>query len=258
MDTNELRDALAFAVESAQLAGAFTLGFYNTGTPHELKADRSPVTAADRGAEERLRRRIEAAYPDHGILGEEYGETKGRTDARWILDPIDGTVSFICGVPLYSVLVALEIAGEVALGVIHMPALGETVYAARGLGCWWNGRRARVSDARTLAEARLCTCGSKLIVDHGRGREYERVRDRCLLDRGWSDGYAYALVATGRAEIVMDPLMQVWDNAAVMACVVEAGGTFTDWAGTPSHTTKEALATNGRILPEVLAAIRGP
>jgi histidinol-phosphatase len=257
MDAPQLREVLDFAVESAQLAGAFTLGYYNCGTPHELKADRSPVTAADRGAEERLRKRIEAAYPDHGILGEEFGETKGTSPARWILDPIDGTVSFISGVPLYCVLVGLEYAGEMVVGVIHMPALGETVYAARGLGCWWNGRRARVSEARTLGESRLCTCGSKLLVDHGRGREYERVRDRCLLDRGWSDGYAYALVATGRAEVVMDPLMQIWDNAACMPVVVEAGGSFTDFAGKATHTAKEALATNGHVLPEVLAAIAG-
>jgi len=257
MDAPQLRDVLEFAVESAQLAGAFTLGYFNAGTPHELKADRSPVTAADRGAEEKLRKRIEAAFPDHGILGEEFGETKGRSHARWILDPIDGTVSFICGVPLYSVLVAFEFEGEVLAGVIHLPALGETVYAARGLGCWWNGRRARVSDTRTLAESRLLTCGSKLLVDNGRGGEFERVRDRCLLDRGWSDGYAYALVATGRAEIVMDPVMQIWDNAACMPCLIEAGGSFTDWNGTPTHTAKEALATNGHVLPEVLAAIRG-
>ena len=257
MDPAELRDVLAFAVESAQLAGSFTLGYFNAGTPHELKADRSPVTAADRGAEERLRKRIEAAFPDHGILGEEFGETKGRSPGRWILDPIDGTVSFISGVPLYAVLVGFEWAGEMIAGVIHLPALGETVWAGRGLGCWWNGRRARVSDTKDIAGARLCTCGSKLFVDNARGDAYARVRDACLLDRGWSDAYAYALVATGRAEIVMDPVMSIWDNAACMPCVIEAGGSFGDWHGNATHTTKEALATNGHLLPAVLEKIRG-
>jgi histidinol phosphatase-like enzyme (inositol monophosphatase family) len=243
MDDQELRELTAFAVESAQLAGAFTLGYFNAGTPHELKADRSPVTAADRGAEERLRKRIGAAFPDHGILGEEFGETQGNGRARWILDPIDGTVSFICGVPLYAVLVGFEYDGEMVAGVIHLPALGETVWAAKGQGCWWNGRRARVSDTRELAAARLCA--------------FERVRAQCLLDRGWSDAYAYALVATGRAEIVLDPVMSIWDNAACMPCVVEAGGSFTDWSGNATHRGPEAVATNGALLQPVMAAIRG-
>lgn len=240
MDAAQLREATAFAVESAQLAGAFTLGYFNAGTPHELKEDRSPVTVADRGAEERLRKRIEAAYPDHGILGEEYGETRAGARARWILDPIDGTVSFISGVPLYSVLVALELDGEVVAGVIHLPALGETVWAAKGQGCWWNGRRARVSDATTLSQSRLCTCGTKLMVDTGHNAEFERVRAGCLLDRGWSDAYAYALLATGRAEVVMDPIMKIWDNAAPAICVREAGGRFGDWQGNDTHTAPEA------------------
>jgi len=257
MDAHELRELTAFAVESAQLAGAFTLGYFNAGTPHELKADRSPVTAADRGAEERLRKRIGDAYPDHGILGEEYGETTGNGRARWILDPIDGTVSFICGVPLYAVLVGFEYDGEMVAGVIHLPALGETVWASKGQGCWWNGRRAHVSDTRTLAQARLCTCGTKLLYEKGRGAAFERVREQCLLDRGWSDAYAYALVATGRAEIVLDPVMSIWDNAACMPCITEAGGSFTDWNGIATHRANEAMATNGALLEPTLAAIRG-
>ncbi len=257
MDADDLRELTAFAVESAQLAGAFTLGYFNAGTPHELKADRTPVTVADRGAEERLRKRIEQAFPSHGILGEEFGETTGRDPGRWILDPIDGTVSFISGVPLYAVLVGFEWQGEMLAGVIHLPALGETVWAARGQGCWWNGRRARVSTAARVSEARVCTCGTKLIHDHGRGPAFERVRAACLLDRGWSDAYAYALVATGRAEIVLDPVMSIWDNAACMPCVVEAGGSFTDWDGRATHTAREALATNGTLLPEVLSLLRG-
>ncbi len=257
MDAQELRELTAFAVESAQLAGSFTLGYFNAGTPHELKADRSPVTAADRGAEERLRKRIGAAFPEHGILGEEFGETVGRGRGRWILDPIDGTVSFICGVPLYAVLVGFEYDGEMVAGVIHLPALGETIWAAKGQGCYWNGRRAKVSDTRELAAARLCTCGTKLMYERGRGAAFERVREGCLLDRGWSDAYAYALVATGRAEIVLDPVMSIWDNAACMPCIVEAGGSFTDWNGVATHKAAEAVATNGALLEPVLAAIRG-
>lgn len=257
MDERTLREILDFAVESAHLAGAFTLGHFNAQTPHELKSDNSPVTIADRGAEERLRARIEAAYPTHGIVGEEFGEKPGRDPARWILDPIDGTQSFISGVPLFSVLVGFEWEGEVLAGVMYFPALGETLYAARGLGCYWNGRRARVSNVAKLSEARLVLTSVKLQYDHGRGGAYERLRDACYADRGWSDAYAYACLATGRAEVVLDSVMHLWDNAAVMPIVTEAGGTFTDWDGNATHTAPEALATNGHLFEDVMRLIRG-
>lgn len=256
MHEPNLRQILDFAVESAQLAGAFTLGYFNAGTPHELKADRSPVTLADRGAEERLRARIEKYYPEHGILGEEFGERPGRDPARWILDPIDGTQSFISGVPLYSVLIGFEWRGEVLAGAIHLPALHETVYAARGLGCWWNGRRAHVSEVSDLANARLAHTGTKLFRQRGRGGTFDRLRDACLIDRGWSDAYAYALVATGRAEIAIDPVMQIWDVAALLPCITEAGGVLTDWSGNATHRASESVATNGRLHASVLEIIR--
>ena len=251
----ELRAYLDFAVEIAQQAGALTLAYFNCGTPFELKADQTPVTAADRGAEQRLRERIESAFPDHGIVGEEFGEKPGVEPVRWILDPIDGTISFLSGVPLYSVLVGLEWAEEMIAGVIHMPALGETVYAARGQGCFWNGRSARVSNVAELSEARLLSTGTKAFAKHNRRQEFERVRDACKLDRGWCDGYAYALLATGRAEIVLDPVMELWDSAALLPVVTEAGGTFTDWSGHETHTAPEAVATNGRLLGAVMEAL---
>jgi histidinol phosphatase-like enzyme (inositol monophosphatase family) len=253
----DLRNILDFAVEIAQQAGSLTLAWFNTGVAVDLKADQSPVTIADRSAEKHLRERIEAAYPDHGVLGEEFGEKAGRVPARWILDPIDGTVSFISGVPLYSVLVGLEWGGEMVAGVIHLPALGETIYAARGLGCHWNGRRARVSDVADLSQARLLTTGTKHFAKFGRQPGYERLLAACKLDRGWSDAYAYALVATGRAEIVLDPAMAIWDTAALLPCVTEAGGTLTDWKGNTTHAAPEAIATNGKLLPAVMACIAG-
>ena len=256
MDNKQLRDILDFAVEAAQLAGSLTLGYFDTNTPYELKADSSPVTAADRGAEELLRKRIERAFPTHGVLGEEFGETTGYEPGRWILDPIDGTFSFICGVPLYSVLVGFEWEGEMLAGVIHLPALRETIYAARGAGCWWNGRRARVSDVSELGGARLLATSTKTLSEHGRLAPYEQLRARCQADRGWSDAYMYALVATGRAEIALDPIMNIWDNAACLPVVTEAGGTFTDWAGRPTHKSPEAVATNGRLFEDVMATLR--
>jgi len=256
MDERELSDILDFAVEAAQLAGSFTLGHFHGGVPFELKTDNTPVSLADRGAEELLRRRIEAAFPDDGIVGEEFGEKCGRSRARWILDPIDGTVSFLSGVPLYSVLVGFEWGGEMLAGVIHLPALQETVCAARGLGCSWNGRPARVSQVSDLSQARLVVTSGKLIYQHGRGPAYERLRAACGTDRGWSDAYGYALLATGRAEIVLDPIVSIWDIAPVAPIIAEAGGTLTDWSGRPTHTAPAAVATNGRLFEAVMATIR--
>lgn len=257
LDEKTLRDVLDFAVESAQLAGSFTLGHFNANPPVELKPDRTPVTAADRGAEERLRQRIERAFPTHGIVGEELGVKSGTEPARWILDPIDGTVSFVCGVPLYAVLVGFEWEGEAVAGVIHLPALGETVYAARGLGCRWNGRPARVSGVKDLAEARLVYASAKHCKQHGKGPEFERLLAACGNDRGWCDAYGYALVATGRAEIALDPVMALWDTAALLPVLTEAGGSLTDWNGNPTHTAPEAIATNGHLLQAVLHTLHG-
>lgn len=246
---------LEFAVEAAQLAGSFTLGYFQTGAPHELKADRSPVTAADRGAEELLRARIERAFPDHGILGEEFGEKPGRGPARWILDPVDGTFSFISGVPLFSTLVAFEWERQAVVGVIHMPALRETVYAARGLGCWWNGRRARVSSVANLADARLSVTSAKSFaaVDEP---AYRRLQAAVAAERGWADAYGYACLATGRVDVMLDPQMQVWDNAALLPVITEAGGRFTDWSGEATHLHENAVASNGHLHDAVLALLK--
>lgn len=252
----ELQSILDFAVESAQLAGALTLGYFRTGVSAATKSDNTPVTVADRGAEELLRKRIEATYPDHGIVGEEFGEKPARCPARWILDPIDGTMSFISGVPLYSVLVGFEWAGEVLAGVIHLPALSETVYAARGLGCRWNGRPARVSAVADLSQARLVATSAKLFYERGCAAVYERLRGACYVDRGWSDAYGYALLATGRAEVVLDPQMAIWDTAALVPVVTEAGGTITDWSGQTDHTATQVVATNGVLFDAVLAVLR--
>jgi histidinol phosphatase-like enzyme (inositol monophosphatase family) len=257
LDEKMLRSVLDFAVDAAREAGTLTLRHFQNNVPIELKADRTPVTVADRGAEELLRARIERAFPTHGILGEEHGEKAGSEPARWILDPIDGTFSFVCGVPLYAVLVAFEWEGEAVAGVIHMPALAEMVSAARGLGCTWNGRPARVSDTASLSEARLVYASAKWSAENGRGAEFSRLLAACGKDRGWCDAYGYALVATGRAEIAIDPVMAIWDTAALLPVLTEAGGTLTDWNGVSTHKAPEAIATNGRLLEPVLKTLRG-
>src|SRR5215813_161378 len=164
-----LRAMLDFAVDVAWQAGKITLEYFQTGTAVERKIDASPVTLADRRAEEKLRERIQSAFPDHGILGEEFGEVVGRAAYRWVLDPLDGTRSFIQGVPLYGVMIGLEYHGRAVLGVVHFPALGETVYATQGEGCYWNGRRAQVSTVSELGEAVVLATSVRSLYDEGRG-----------------------------------------------------------------------------------------
>ncbi len=251
-----LRELMEFAVDAAWRAGKLTLEYFQATFELETKADASPVTIADRRAEEMLREAISKAYPGHRVLGEEFGET-GPSDARfrWILDPIDGTASFVRGVPLYGVLVAVERLGESVVGVVNLPALGEMVCGASGEGAYWNGRRARVSSIDRLEDALvLCTSEPSMEV-YGRGPAYARLRRSSKMQRTWGDCYGHILVATGRAEVMADPIMNVWDNAALLPILREAGGTFTDWSGRATHTAPEALSTNGALLDRVLSEI---
>ena len=250
-----LRDLLAVALEAAREGGRRTLAYFNAGTGVESKADGTPVTAADREAEAAMRRIIGRAFPEHGILGEEEGETAGSAPYRWIIDPLDGTRSFVRGVPLFGTLVGLEVRGEPVVGVIHLPALDETIAAAHGEGCTWNGRPCHVSAVDRLADALLVVTDERSA--RARSDAYDRLVAATQLQRTWADCYGYALVATGRAEVALDPVMNVWDCAALLPVVEEAGGRFTDLDGDPRLAAGPAVATNGLLHEEVLRALRG-
>jgi histidinol-phosphatase len=245
-----LEERLEFAVALARAAGEVALRHFQTGIAAELKADASPVTLADRAAERTMRELLRQRFPEDGIVGEEEGETGSEAPLRWILDPIDGTRTFLRGVPLFGVLVALEDDTRALLGVIHLPALGETVYAARGLGCWWQDRPARVSETARIAEALVLTTDTRSIAP-GRDAGWNRLRQAAGLVRTWGDCYGYALVATGRAEAMLDPLMSVWDAAALVPIIEEAGGVFTGWEGGAGHRLGSAVATNAALADEV-------
>lgn len=246
-----LAELTQFAVHLARRAGELTLDDFRHGVEADLKADGTPVTKADRGAEELMRREIGERFPDDGVLGEEFGSEDGTSGRTWIVDPIDGTRSFIHGVPLYGVLIGLEIGGETALGVIHLPALGETVWAYSGGGCWWNGERAGVSQVSELGRGLVTT--SDLPAD---GR-LDSLFAAAGVRRTWGDCYGYALVATGRAEVMIDPVASVWDLAAVKPIVEEAGGRFTDLTGRATARGGNAVASNGLVHDAVLALVRG-
>jgi histidinol-phosphatase len=255
--SESLQAYLDFATETAYLAGKVTLAYFQTSVRADVKRDNTPVTAADRQAEELIRSRIEARYPQHAIVGEEYGnkESAGASH-RWFIDPIDGTKSFVCGVPLYAVLIGLEIEGLVRAGVAYFPALDEMLAAASGMGCWWNGRRARVSDTSSLHRAVVAFGDVAAFAKHGRARAWARLQRAAYLCAGWGDAYGYLLVATGRVELMLDPIMSVWDCAPFPPILQEAGGTFGDWEGHPTIYAGEAMATNGALLPEVLALLQ--
>lgn len=257
-DRTPLKVLLEFAVEVAWRAGRATLAHFQTGLGSDRKADGTPVTAADREAERIARELIEARFPEHGILGEEMGEARPRASRRWILDPIDGTRSFLRGVPLYGVMVALEEGGEAALGVLHFPALqGETVFAARGEGCWWDGRRARVSEEGDLSRALLLTTDVERLILEGHRAAWDRLRAKGALVRTWGDCYGHALVATGRAEAMLDPVLAAWDAAALAPIVDEAGGRFTDWRGRRTHTGGSGISTNAVLARGLQEIVRG-
>jgi histidinol-phosphatase len=246
---------LEFAVEIARSAGERTLPYFRNQTKIERKADGSFVTPADLETEEYLRQRIAERFPDDAIVGEEFGERTGASERTWIIDPIDGTFSFVHGVPIYGVLVGLETGGDAVLGVASFPALGDTVCAARGQGCFLNGAAARVSTTSTLADALVLFNYPAISAgqsDESAFAAAEKVRRRVGAQRGWGDCYGHTLVATGRAEIMLDPKVNVWDLAALLPIIEEAGGTLTDFAGRRTIRGNNAVTTNRVLLPEVL------
>lgn len=259
-----LLDCVEFAVRAARRAGEIIMPYYQGEHGVEAKADGSPVTIADRGAEKELSRMIRARYPDDGVLGEEFGELPGTSGRRWILDPIDGTKAFVRGVPMFGVMIGMEEEGQAVLGVVYLPALDEMVYAARGLGCWWLPagrktdipRRAEVSSVDTLAEGILLYTSYEYFVKVGREAAFQRLLKASKHQRGWGDCYGHLLVATGRAEACVDPVMNIWDNAALLPILLEAGGTFTDWKGNSRHDGGDGISTNRRVYEEVMRAVR--
>jgi histidinol-phosphatase len=265
MKSSEINDRLSFATTITRKAGELTLLHYRTkGLAVERKGDGSPVTVADQGAEQLLRKAISREFPNDEIVGEEFGTMPGTSGFQWILDPIDGTKSFVSGVPLYTTLVAVMRQQEPLLGVIYAPAVDEMVYAAIGQGCWHvidggEPQRCQVSAVNSLADAIfLSTCIPSFTKDREwDGRPvFDKLAESCRVSRTWGDAFGYLLVATGRAEIMIDPIMNLWDAAALKPVIEEAGGSFFDWQGKATVHGGEAVATNGalaKVVKDILA-----
>lgn len=265
-ENDPINARLRWAVAIAHQAGEVTLKhFRHAELSVERKSDDSPVTVADRAAEELLRQRITERFADDSILGEEFGESAGSTEYQWIVDPIDGTKSFIHGVPLYTTLIAVLSGRQPKLGVIHAPATGEMVYAAVGGGCWYlsgpqaEPQRARVSQVATLDQGLLLTSE---VASFTADRQvdaidvYLELQRKARLARTWGDGYGYLMVATGRAEVMIDPKVSLWDIAALAPVIEEAGGDFRNWQGDRTVHSDDSFATNGLVTDEVLAVTK--
>ena len=239
------------ALDVARVAGDVALRHFRTALSVETKSDGSPVTIADRAAERAAREWIEQRFPDHGILGEEFGEVRADAARRWIVDPIDGTKSFVRGVPLWGTLVALvERDGDddrVISGAAYFPAIGESLAAATGTGTWWNGKRCSVSQVKRMEEAIVLTTDEQFRHAPERRDAWNALAGRALFSRSWGDCYGYLLVATGRAEVMVDGILSAWDAAAFLPIIREAGGVLTDWTGKHTAFGGNAIATNAAI-----------
>lgn len=254
---DQIHEILTAAETFAMEAGEITLRYFGGLVDADDKSDGTPVTIADRQAEEHIRRRIEETFPDHGILGEEYGETKPGAAVRWILDPIDGTRSFMHGVPLYGVLIGVEIEGQARVGVANFPALGELISAGEGFGCKLNGNPTAVSQVSELKDSLVLTTDIERILAMHQGAGFRKLQQGAAFARTWGDCYGHCLVATGRAEIMVDPILSPWDAGPLLTIVTEAGGRWTSMQGEVSIHAGSGVATNGILHDFVLETLAG-
>jgi histidinol-phosphatase len=248
---------LTAAIDAAKAAGDIALYYFRSHLTVETKADRTPVTRADRECESKIVEMLGARFPEIGFLGEEYGERPGQRSARWIIDPIDGTKNFIRGIPFFATLIALEEDGEVTAGVMYAPAMNDLLYARKGQGAFANGARVQVSAINELSHAMLIHGGLKDLKDRSCWPPFLQLVDATVRQRGFGDALGHRVVICGQAEIALEPEIKPWDVAATKILVNEAGGRFSDFAGSPSIYTGSAVISNGRVHDEVVKILQG-
>jgi histidinol-phosphatase len=260
----ELAEWLAFALAACDEADAIALRHFRREMEIRTKPDRSFVTDADQAIERLIRERVQGRFPDHGLVGEEYGEERSAAAARWYIDPIDGTHNFIRGVPLFGTLLALEVEGELQVGAMSAPALRERWYASRGRGAWAVGaagtegaRPIRVSRIAELGDAQILYGSGHDVENSGRAPGFRALLGAVWRERGFGDFWGYALVAEGAAEAMIEIDVRTWDLAAPLVVIEEAGGRLTDLAGVRRIDGLEVVASNGLLHDEVLARLRG-
>jgi histidinol-phosphatase len=251
-----LQEALERSLGWVREAGEGILSRFRSPLDVVTKRDNTPVTEADRDAERFLRARILETWKDHAVLGEEFGEDNPGASHRWIIDPIDGTKAFIHGTPLFGTLLALVRDGVPVLGIIHMPALSETLWATKGGGAFLDGKEAKVSCVDTLGQALLLDGSCTTVGRSPWGDAWKELRQEAGLHRGWGDCYGHMLVATGRAEAMLDPIVSIWDVAPMAVILPEAGGIFTAMDGTGNIEAGNALSGNLALHGQILSRLQ--
>jgi histidinol phosphatase-like enzyme (inositol monophosphatase family) len=257
-DPRECEEIIQFALHTMRLAGRLILSHFDTPIAVEQKQDQSPVTVADRGAEELIRGRIERAFPDHNIVGEEFGGSIREDRLNWIIDPIDGTQSFIHGVPIFGSLLALLHGREPIVGVISFPALQTMAWGATGLGAFQDGRRIFARSTSQLQDATLLCTSVGLMTDFDQANRWERLRKACRVDRCWGDCYGHFLVASGRADIMCDVDVKEYDVLPLIPVLKEAGAEMRMLDGGPFEPCGNLFsACNGTLADSAVEAMRG-
>jgi len=240
------------AIKIARKGGQHTLNYFNKSFEVERKSDDSPVTIADRQAETIMREQIVDRFPDHGIIGEEYGRRNEESTVQWILDPIDGTKSFIHGVPLYTTLIGVVVENEPVVGVIYAPALEELCEAAKDKGARLNGKPCQVRSCQSLAKASFMSTDVYSAAEYNYGLPFDTLIEKSRIHRTWGDAYGHMLVATGRADLMFDPILNIWDAAPLLTILKEAGGVFCDTNGKETIESGNGISCSRELLPEVL------
>jgi len=248
---SELTNFKLFAKHLAELSGNVIASYFRSSIQIDSKSDNSPVTIADKKAEELMRQEIMLEFPDHGIVGEEFGNYKDSVDYQWILDPIDGTKSFICGTVTFGTLIALVKNGEPILGVINQPILNEFLIGDNSK-TELNGHEVKARNCNSLSEAVLLTTDHLHIKKYQDVNKFDRLTEKVKLYRNWGDCYGYYLVATGFADIMVDPIMNLWDKMALIPVIKGAGGTISNYQGDDPTKGTSIIATGGSIHNEVI------
>lgn len=249
IDVEQLHNA---AIEIAQIGGDNTLKYFHQDVKVERKLDASPVTIADRETESLMRKEIEKRFPGHGILGEEHGQINPGSEVQWILDPIDGTKSFIHGVPFYTTLVGILYKNEPISGVVFAPALDELCEAARSKGVRFNGEPCAVRSCKSLQEATFLTTDVTTAREVDLERALQKLLAKTRMHRTWGDAYGHMMVATGRADIMFDPILNIWDVAPLLTIMQEAGGIFCDVEGHETIQSGNGISCSRELINEVL------
>ena len=249
------RNRYEVALDAAFQAGQFALQHFDQDIAVQWKADESPVTVADQGAEQMLRTALLGKFPNDGFLGEESGATPGASGYRWIIDPIDGTRSFVRGIPIWATLVGLEYKGEVIAGVTYLPAMKQTYRALRGDGAYRDERRIHVSKIDTLADAHIYYSSIAWFSKAGCEAQFLTLVKQSVRQRGFGDFYGFVLVAQGSGELMIEHGVHAWDLGGLVAIIEEAGGKITAWDGKPDIDRPDVVASNGLLHDAALAIL---